>query len=145
MARWYRSEVMHWTTPPACLFLWDKVKFFSPVKQYVLPLRICPFFCNKHSSSVYQQYFFCHKNFISYEVGVVLSVSHFSRQMRGIYNQNFLWDLKISWEPGSQVPRDSPTLEDTPPHEKKYETIFIPALVINGNGHVTVKCLLSFS
>ena len=34
----------------------------------------------------------------------------FLRQMCGIYNQNFVWDLKISWEPGSQVPRDSPTL-----------------------------------
>ena len=30
--------------------------------------------------------------------------------MHGIHNQNFLRDLKISWEPGSQVPRDSPTL-----------------------------------
>ena len=30
--------------------------------------------------------------------------------MCGIYNQNFVWDLKISWEPGSQVPRDSSTL-----------------------------------
>ena len=30
--------------------------------------------------------------------------------MCGIYSQNFVWDLKISWEPGSQVPRDSPTL-----------------------------------
>ena len=30
--------------------------------------------------------------------------------MCGIYKQNFVWDLKISWEPGSQVPRDSPTL-----------------------------------
>ena len=27
--------------------------------------------------------------------------------MRGIHNQNFLWDLKISWEPGSLVPRFS--------------------------------------
>ena len=33
--------------------------------------------------------------------------------MCGIYNQNFVWDLKISWEPGSQVPRDSPTLTQT--------------------------------
>ena len=30
--------------------------------------------------------------------------------MRGIYNKNFLWDLKISLEPRSLFPRDSPTL-----------------------------------
>ena len=30
--------------------------------------------------------------------------------MCGIHNQNFAWDLKILWEPGSQVPRDSPAL-----------------------------------
>ena len=35
---------------------------------------------------------------------------HILRQIYGIYSQNFVWDLKISWEPGSQVPRDSPTL-----------------------------------
>ena len=34
----------------------------------------------------------------------------FLQQMCGIYNKNFVRDLKISWEPGSQVPRDSPTL-----------------------------------
>ena len=34
----------------------------------------------------------------------------FSLQIRGIYNQNFLWDHKISKEPGSLVPRDSPAL-----------------------------------
>ena len=30
--------------------------------------------------------------------------------MRRIHNQNFLWDLWISWERGSQVPCDYPTL-----------------------------------
>ena len=35
----------------------------------------------------------------------------FSRQMCGIYYQNFLWDIRISWELGSLVPRDYPTLE----------------------------------
>ena len=35
--------------------------------------------------------------------------------MGGIYNQNFLWDIKISWEPGSLVPRDYPTLIATLP------------------------------
>ena len=39
-----------------------------------------------------------------------LSCITFSRQICGIYGKNFLWDLKISWEPGSQVPRDYPTL-----------------------------------
>ena len=36
----------------------------------------------------------------------------FLRQMFGIYNQYFVLDPKISWEPGSQVPRDSPTLAE---------------------------------
>ena len=39
-----------------------------------------------------------------------LSCITFSRQMRVIYNQNFMWDLQISWEPGSLVPRYSPAL-----------------------------------
>ena len=30
--------------------------------------------------------------------------------MHKIYNQNFLWELKISWEPGFQVPHDFLTL-----------------------------------
>ena len=34
----------------------------------------------------------------------------FSWQMWGIYNQNFLWDLKVSLVPGSQVSSDYPTL-----------------------------------
>ena len=36
----------------------------------------------------------------------------FSWQMCGIYYQNFLWDIRISWEPGSLVPRDYPTLDN---------------------------------
>ena len=41
-------------------FLCDKVNFFSCK-------RICSSFCNKHSSFVNQQYFSCHKSFISCE------------------------------------------------------------------------------
>ena len=34
----------------------------------------------------------------------------FLRQMRPIYNQNSLWDLRNSWEPGTQVHCNDPAL-----------------------------------
>ena len=43
--------------------------------------------------------------------------------MCGIHNQNFLSDLKISWEPGSQVPRDSPALLASIVHDKHFSTL----------------------
>ena len=60
--------------------------------------------CDRKCSSYYKEYSFLVKFGSSY-----LCIP-FSRQMCGIYNQNFLWDIRISWEPGSLVPWDYPTL-----------------------------------
>ena len=60
--------------------------------------------CDRKCSFYYKKYSFLVKFGSSY------SCIPFSQQMCGIYNQNFLWDIRISWEPGSLVPRDYPTL-----------------------------------
>ena len=60
--------------------------------------------CDRKCSFYYKKYSFLVKFGSSY------SCIPFLQQMCGIYNQNFLWDIRISWEPGSLVPRDYPTL-----------------------------------
>ena len=60
--------------------------------------------CDRKCSSYYKEYSFLVKFGSSY------SCIPFLRQMCGIYKQNFLWDMRISWESGSLVPRDYPTL-----------------------------------
>ena len=66
--------------------------------------------------SVPRTLFLVRKNSFLMKFGSSIRCITFSRQMHGIYNQNFLWDLKISWEPGSLVPRDSPTLHMSVPN-----------------------------
>ena len=65
---------------------------------------MAPAHLDRKCSVYYKKYSFLVKFGSSY------SCIPFSRQMCMIYNQNFLWDIRISWEPSSLVPRDYPTL-----------------------------------
>ena len=83
-----------------------KLIFFH-VKQYVLPVRgfVPHFAISIHllfTSSIFPASVF-------WSLGRLKCIT-FSRQMCGIHNKNFLWDLKIFWELGSLVPHDSPAL-----------------------------------
>ena len=96
----------HFALSQEIFFLLDKEIIFSCDTRCIFPVTRTIFLVWENSSLLSLGRFRC---------------ITFSRQMCGIYNQNFLWDLKISWEPGSQVPRDYPTLghSTTIPREKK--------------------------
>ena len=85
----------HFALSQEIFFLLDKEIIFSCDTRCIFPLTGTIFLVWENSSLL--------------SLGRLRCIT-FSRQMCGIYNQNFLWDLKISWEPGSQVPRDFPSL-----------------------------------
>ena len=73
--------------------------------------------------------------------GSCYSCIPFSWQMCGIYNQNFVWDLKISWETSSLVPRDSPTLAQ--PQLVIHCTVLLDTTVLLYTEHEQLCCIQS--
>ena len=104
-------------------FLVSLRNYIFPVTQDVLPVTrfVPPLALDIHSMCINSIFFVTRTIFLVTEnnflmkFGLSFRCITFSWQMRGIYNQNFVWDLKISWEPGSQVPRDYPILLTTHP------------------------------
>ena len=69
--------------------LWHKMFFFIPVTGNKFPVTRMIFLVRENRFLM---------NFWS-----SFRCITFLRQMCGIYNQNFVWDLKILWEPGSHL------------------------------------------
>ena len=104
------------------LFLSQEINFLSQKILFILQEKIL----------LWQILLSCDMGIFHHVIGVVPPITRstvfflkfgssylcipFLLQMCGIYNNNFLWDIRISWEPGSLVPRDYPTLVRYPIH-----------------------------
>ena len=89
-------------------FLWQEIHF--PWKEINFPWHEINFLWQEINCYVTRMVFLVRENSFLMNFWSSFRCITFSWQMCGIYNQNFVWDHKISWEPGSHVPPDSPTL-----------------------------------
>ena len=113
--------IFHVAVSQEIFFLWGKVIIFSSdtrctsciQEDLFLFLQWVFIQCVPTVFFLSQEPFFLWKRIVFlWSLGRLRCIT-FSRQMRGIHNENFLWDVKISLEHGSQVPSDSSGLPDT--------------------------------